>query len=320
MGYTSSYYINAPTLELATAIYEDEDLTICATNGLYSDGTITREQVACVLLPPQICPSCVSYNCISGVCTNPGNGTGEFATLAECEAICGVVEYDVYLANKYACGTCTLITSNVLVRLPVGTVPVFGNFYLPVAASGELGDYVYELLSLTEGSSGRILTTLNYATCGTACATTPPVSYNCISGGCYDPGDGTGTYPTLGDCVESCGVSVTYNCVEGTCSDPGDGTGAYSTLLACEEDCSGITYAKYIAEVRDCADCNVVVNTILVAFDDSLTLPTIGLYYEPASGPNGFAYQVVSTSTSTDAGLVLTTLNSFATCTILCSA
>jgi len=320
MGISSSYYINAPTLELATAIYEDEELTICATNGLYSDGVITREQVGCVLLPRQICPSCVSYNCQSGVCLDPGTGLGQFTSLAECEAICGVIEYDVYLANKYACGTCTLVTASVVVSLPSGTVPVFGNFYLPIGASGELGDFVYELLSLSSGGPGRILTTLNYATCGTACGTTPPVSYNCISGGCYDPTDGTGTYPTLGDCVESCGVSVTYNCVEGTCINPGDGTGAYGSLIECENECSGITYAKYIAEVRDCADCNVVINTILVAFDDSLTLPTIGLHYAPASGFDGFDYKVVSTSSSTEAGLILTTLNSFASCTILCSS
>jgi len=319
MATSSGYYINAPSLATATAVFINAELTICASNGFYSDGSISREQVGCVLLPQQTCPSCVSYNCISGVCTDPGNGTGEFATLVDCEAICGVIEYDIYFADKYACGACTVSSAGVLVALPMGTVPVLNNFYLPTSGSGELGTYVYKLLSLTTGGPGLILTTLNYATCGTACGTTPPVSYNCISGACVNPGDGTGTYPTLGDCVESCGISSTYNCVEGTCIDPEDGTGTYSTLIACENVCSGITYAKYIAEVRECVDCNVVINTILVAFDDSLTLPTIGMHYDPASGFDGFAYKVISTSTSTDAGLILTTFNSFASCTISCS-
>lgn len=35
----------------------------------------------------------------------------------------------------------------------------------------------------------------------------------------------------------SCGPTVSYNCVEGTCVDPGDGTGTYSTLGACETAC-----------------------------------------------------------------------------------
>jgi hypothetical protein len=241
--------------------------------------------------------------------------------LVDCEAICGVIEYDIYFADKYECGTCTLVSAGALVALPMGTTPVFGNFYIPTSGSGELGTYVYELLSLTTGGPGLILTTLNYATCGDACGTTPPISFNCISGECIDPGDGTGTYPTLGDCVEGCSVAESYNCVEGTCVDPGDGTGTYSTLVACEIACSGTTYAYYIAEVRDCADCDTVIDTIVVSFDDSLPLPIIGRYYINNEGPDGFAYKVISTTSSSLAGVILTTtFGSFTTCALSCSS
>jgi hypothetical protein len=39
----------------------------------------------------------------------------------------------------------------------------------------------------------------------------PVVTYNCISGNCIDPGDGTGTYATLVDCQANCGSSPSFS-------------------------------------------------------------------------------------------------------------
>jgi hypothetical protein len=58
MATSSSYYLNAPSLGSATAVFTDEALSVCAANGFYSDGVIVREQVDCVLLPQQSCPTC----------------------------------------------------------------------------------------------------------------------------------------------------------------------------------------------------------------------------------------------------------------------
>lgn len=58
MATSSTYYLNAPSLGSATAVFTDSDLTLCAADGYYSDGTIVREQVSCVLLPQQSCPAC----------------------------------------------------------------------------------------------------------------------------------------------------------------------------------------------------------------------------------------------------------------------
>lgn len=53
-----AYYINAPTLSAATAVFDDPAMTICSADGFYADGPIVRQQVGCVLLPPQECPFC----------------------------------------------------------------------------------------------------------------------------------------------------------------------------------------------------------------------------------------------------------------------
>lgn len=53
-----NYYIDAPTLATATAVFTDVNITICAPDGFYSDGTVVREQFNCVLLAAQPCPSC----------------------------------------------------------------------------------------------------------------------------------------------------------------------------------------------------------------------------------------------------------------------
>lgn len=64
MPIPQSFYLNAPTLTSATAIFMDSNLTICAPDGYYSDGTIVREQVSCALLPESVCPSCCETDCI----------------------------------------------------------------------------------------------------------------------------------------------------------------------------------------------------------------------------------------------------------------
>ena len=60
MATSSTYYLNAPSLGSATAVFTNSTLATCAADGFYSDGVITREQVGCVLLPQQTCPACNS--------------------------------------------------------------------------------------------------------------------------------------------------------------------------------------------------------------------------------------------------------------------
>jgi hypothetical protein len=106
MAVSSTYYLNGPSLGSATAVFLNAALTVCATDGFYSDGVIVRELVDCVLLPQQTCPSCEaaeSYNCIEGTCIDPGDGSGTYSTLGACEAVCGEppVELNVISVGGY---------------------------------------------------------------------------------------------------------------------------------------------------------------------------------------------------------------------------
>lgn len=60
MATSGTYYLNGPNLSTSTAVYLDAAFTNCAPDGYYSDGTIVRQQVACVLLPEVICPACAA--------------------------------------------------------------------------------------------------------------------------------------------------------------------------------------------------------------------------------------------------------------------
>lgn len=58
MAIRSTYYLDGDTLATATAVYTDANLTVCAPDGFYSDGVISREQSGCQLLPVIECPLC----------------------------------------------------------------------------------------------------------------------------------------------------------------------------------------------------------------------------------------------------------------------
>jgi hypothetical protein len=65
------YFLDSATLGGATGVYMDSQLTICAPDGFYSDGVITREQSSCLLFPQQACESC-SLPCDGPTITSNG--------------------------------------------------------------------------------------------------------------------------------------------------------------------------------------------------------------------------------------------------------
>ena len=129
------------------------------------------------------------------------------------------------------------------------------------------------------------------------CVPPPPVSYNCVSGTCTDPGDGSGTYATLIACEAACTPPppVSYNCVSGTCTDPGDGSGTYATLGACQAACPAAT--NVIMEIWNnvAGTCQYQVGMDFVVVPGNT--PSLGQYY--ASGtPDVFYVPTGYTSTS----------------------
>lgn len=67
------YYLDGNNLSNSTAIFEDVALSICAADGFYSDGIVSREQVNCLLLPEQECIAC-SGSCTSEFTLNGNEG------------------------------------------------------------------------------------------------------------------------------------------------------------------------------------------------------------------------------------------------------
>jgi hypothetical protein len=63
MPLPQTFYINGVSLESSSSVFLDPNLTVCAPDGYYSDGTIVRQQVDCILLPQQTCPNCCNEPC-----------------------------------------------------------------------------------------------------------------------------------------------------------------------------------------------------------------------------------------------------------------
>jgi len=181
----------------------------------------------------------VSYNCISGVCTDPGDGSatsGHFTTTATITAnnCSGPVSVS---------GTLTSVQGPLIILVP--SVP--SGSTATIVAQGIGATNAVITTGVVSGILRIIITPNSYPSTVTLNGTLtvtfvpPVVSYNCVSGVCTDPGDGSGTYATLGACQAAC-FPVTYNCVSGVCTDPGDGTGTYATLGACQAACFPVTY------------------------------------------------------------------------------
>jgi hypothetical protein len=58
MATQGNYYLNGPNLATATQVFTDAALTVCASDGWYSDGTISRQLQNCILLPQETCADC----------------------------------------------------------------------------------------------------------------------------------------------------------------------------------------------------------------------------------------------------------------------
>lgn len=131
-------------------LYTDITLTTPVADGIYSDG--------------------VNVYTVTG-------GSGSVFSLDSCSSFTTTTSttstttilYDVYLADRYDCATCTLVASGVLMALPQGTTPVTNDFYLPSAGSGEQGTYVYKLLSPSSGA-GLICDDVHTNACATTCS------------------------------------------------------------------------------------------------------------------------------------------------------
>lgn len=177
MATSSSYYLNAPSLGSATAVFTNAALSVCAADGFYSDGVIVREQVDCVLLPQQTCPSCATP---CGETINASGGQG------------------IYLLDLET-GTTVSDVGAVIVR--------FNPYTVPDGIRATLGSNVYNKLTspvdgLHQSSNAGALTFIGQVSsdCGISGTTYPSLTEFTYNGTTFVPtGDTQSVTVAAGD-------------------------------------------------------------------------------------------------------------------------
>ena len=101
-------------------------------------------------------------------------------------------------------------------------------------------------------------------------------TWNCVSGKCEDPGDGSGIYTNLNDCQSNCGVP-SWNCNNGICEDPGDGTGIYASQNCCEAECIATNIDDNLEKSINIFP-NPVINNLIIRNQESAILKLYDIY------------------------------------------
>ena len=306
-----------------------------------SDSTMTEALMALVDFMCGCCSGThtpVSYNCLTGVCFDPGDGTGIYPTLAACQTVCtdptqpswncvnGVCINPGNGSGQYlslsACQTACIPTP-VTYNCVNGTCVNPGDgtgMYGTLAQCQQFCEDVYESYDCLNGvcsdpgDGSGVYPTL--VACDAACTFPPPnISFNCLNGNCTDPGDGSGVYPTLLACNAACTfppANISYNCFLGQCTDPGNGSGVYPTLLACQTACVPGPGISYNCVSGNCVDpgtglglyptlnaCNVVCNPFTPIVPCSTACNLIIQAPLPGNTLVFSAYTITSTSSYT---------------------
>ena len=233
------YIVQKELIDLA-ALYDPA--YPCATNscGCNNDCNCSTAEPVCPPIP-------LTYNCFctqsACECIEIGNGSGEYSTLALCQAACVPLPITSYNCTN---GTCVLVSG------PGGQYPTLSACEedcepLPIISYNCLSGICFD-----PGDGTGIYPTLT--ACQTVCTDPPQPSWNCVDGTCINPGNGSGQYLSLSACQTACiPIPVTYNCVDGSCVNPGDGTGMYGTLAQCQQFCEDV-YESYDCLNGVCTD------------------------------------------------------------------
>ena len=87
------YYIDGTNLSNSTAVYDDEELTVCSADGYYSNGGIVRQLVNCVLQSQQTCTGSLSCPIAYTVC---------YSDISAAELCCrNRTEKIIYISSDY---------------------------------------------------------------------------------------------------------------------------------------------------------------------------------------------------------------------------
>ena len=190
---------------------------------------------------PECCDAPPTFNCTTSGCIDPGDGTGQYASLKDCNDAC--INYECVYTALPSPGMPGQSCVARIGPLPGGSTP-----YLPLNYYSTLAD----CQANCTGPADPPIDTPNVYSCvfDPGQAQQLP-SYNCILN-YIGPLPVIGTYSSLSDCQDNCGetpVLPTYDCTEFGCIDPGTGNGQYATLADCQAACKPVVPGNEIEEL-----------------------------------------------------------------------
>ena len=264
MATSASYYLNAPSLGSATAVFSNDTLTTLAADGFYSNGVIVREQVSGVLLPQQTCPTCATP---CGETINASGGQGIYlldldtgTTVGDVGAV--IVRFDPYGVPDGIRATLGVNVYNKLTS-PVDGLhqsSTSGNFTYVGQTSGDCG---------ISGTTYPALTEFSYnGTAFVATGNTQSITVNAgdVSLGASAPGSTMMVIPKL-----TASPSIINFEVVGPCS----GT-AWQMSVACPELLTG--FSSSVMAATSVAVCELTETVTYYNASLANTPGTVGLY------------------------------------------
>lgn len=215
------------------AVFSYDGTAFVATGGTQSvtvaPGDVSLGSSApgnCLMVIPKLTPS---PSIINFQVVGPCSGTAWSMSVACPTLLTGFSSSIMAPSSAAACELTETVTYyNASLAGTSGTVGLYDLVFADAYGSTQLAAGYYHASGSITGSNDWFQVDANgvVIALGT-CSAPPSVSYNCVSGVCTDPGDGTGTYSTLEACEAACGGTPTVlginaymqPCVGGTIDD-----------------------------------------------------------------------------------------------------
>ncbi len=98
--YSGGYHLAFPQFDLTFRTYVNSPTWNC-NNGVCSDpGTGTGAYASLTACQAACVVVTPSWNCNNGVCSDPGTGTGAYTSLTACQTVCGTTAIEEQTTNK----------------------------------------------------------------------------------------------------------------------------------------------------------------------------------------------------------------------------
>jgi hypothetical protein len=211
---SSSWYPSGGNVVLDEFLYSGssfsptgETQTITIASGDLSLNTLSPGN--CILVIPKVSasPNIVNFEIIG-----PCGGTAFDISIACPALLTGFSSSVVDSTLEDVCALSQTVTYyNASLANTPGIVGLYDFVFSDAYGASLLEAGFYKATGSIEGGNDWFEVDTNGVVIDMGLCEEPAVTYNCISGNCIDPGDGTGTYTTLLDCESNCGSSPAFS-------------------------------------------------------------------------------------------------------------